>query len=399
MMYFTMQIKEAISNLLTAKLRAFLAIFGILVGTGSVVAMVSSGQMATAQALSQFKQLGTDLLSVSLFQDLKNSSEGTANTYLTMQNVKNIALFEPSIKNISGYTMLYVPAAYEGRNLDVAVIGADSQLTSVIKIMIAKGRALSFMDEQSMFCVVGSDVAKKLKLFGILNPIGKQIRLGNNYFTIIGVANKWQENDFFNQNINHSIIVPLNTSLMISKNAKVANIVMRLKGDINIDSVEARIKQYIAKILPGQRYYFRSAKQLVASMAEQQKALTIMLGLIGSISLFVGGIGVMNIMLVSVIERKQEIGIRKAVGAKQKDIRWLFLIESMILTLVGGILGIIAGITTSLIIAKFAHWKFHVFILPCLIGFVVSVAVGIFFGFYPAYQASRLDPIQALRVE
>lgn len=398
-MFLIMHMKDAFNNLLTGKLRSFLAVLGILVGTASVVAMVSSGQMATVQALSQFKQLGTDLLSVDFFQDIKNSNGGEVSAHLTMQNVKDMPLFIPQISNISGYTMLYVPAIYQGHHLNAVIVGADSQLTSVIKIMIAKGRTLSFLDAHSLFCIIGSDVAKNLKSIGVFNPIGKQIQLGTNYFTIIGIASTWQENTFFNQNINQSIIVPINTSLMISKNTKIANIVMHLKPNVNIEMVEDGIKQYVDKLLPGQRYYFRSAKQLIASMGKQQKILTIMLGLIGSISLFVGGIGVMNIMLVSVVERKQEIGIRKAVGAKQKDIRWLFLIESIILALFGGILGIFIGIFTSLVIAKFAHWQFHVFILPCLIGFVVSVIIGVFFGFYPAYQASRLDPIQTLRAE
>jgi len=147
------------------------------------------------------------------------------------------------------------------------------------------------------------------------------------------------------------------------------------------------------------RTFFRSAKELISSMTKQKQILTIFLGLIGSISLIVGGIGVMNIMLVSVIERRREIGIRRAIGAKRKHIQHMFLIESVVLSLLGGTLGVITGIATSFVIAEYANWHFTIFVLPPAIGFTVSVFIGIFFGYYPARQAARLDPIQTLRSE
>jgi len=396
MMYFMMQLREALSNLLSGKLRSFLAILGILVGTGSVVAMVSSGQLATEQALAQFKQLGTDLLSVSFYQE-SSGQQAESSAQLSMEDVQNMPKFVPEINKISGYTMVYVPIAYDGNKIDTSIVGADSQLQDVIKVEIDKGRGLTFLDKNSTFCVIGKKVVKKLKDLGVFNPIGKQIQMGDVYFTIVGIAKEWQENSFFNQNINESILVPIQASMVLSKYTQISNIVMRLKPNVDIDATQNKIKAYIGKILPGQQFYFRSAKELVNSMAQQQKILTIMLGMIGGISLFVGGIGVMNIMLVSVVERRREIGIRKAVGAKIKDIQWLFLIESVTLTLFGGMVGVILGVLASFIISMFAGWHFTVFFLPPTIGFLVSVAVGIFFGFYPAYKAARLDPIQTLR--
>lgn len=390
------QLTHAFKNILTNKLRSLLAILGILVGTASVVAMVSSGQMATIHALAEFKQLGTDLLSVSFFKEAQTTS---TQTNLTIKDIKQMPAFVPQIKQISGYTMLYVPVAYQDKQLNAVIVGADNELMSVIKVNIATGRALSFLDKNSMYCVIGNAIAKKLKTKGVFNPIGQQILLGDSYFTIIGVAKPWQENSFFEQNINQSVIVPLNASLLLSQQAKIGNIVMRLNEGTDIDNTEKNIQNYISQILPGQSFYFKSAKQIMTSMANQQKTLTIMLGLIGSISLFVGGIGVMNIMLVSVTERKREIGIRKAIGAKQKDIKKLFLTESMMLSLFGGFLGVIAGIIATFIIAHIAHWSFHLFALPIIIGFLVSVLVGIFFGFYPAVKAAKLNPMEILRSE
>ena len=171
------------------------------------------------------------------------------------------------------------------------------------------------------------------------------------------------------------------------------------QSENEVDEVQVQIHNVLSQIIPGKQLFFRSAKQLIASMMTQRKTLTLLLSLIGSISLVVGGIGVMNIMLVSVVERRREIGIRMAVGARRKDIRYLFLIEAVALSLFGGILGVMAGVLTSYIIAMFAGWAFHLFFFPPFIGFLVSVAVGIFFGFYPAYSASRLDPIQTLRAD
>jgi len=145
--------------------------------------------------------------------------------------------------------------------------------------------------------------------------------------------------------------------------------------------------------------FFRSAKELIKSMEAQHKIFTLLLGLIGSISLLVGGIGVMNIMLVSVLERRREIGVRLALGALRKEIQWMFLSEAILLSLSGGFLGIIIGIFASYVIAAFVNWHFTIFLLPPFIGFTVSVFVGIFFGFYPAYKASQLNPIQTLRME
>ena len=174
--------------------------------------------------------------------------------------------------------------------------------------------------------------------------------------------------------------------------------ILKLYKNTNLALVQKKIRIYINRRLPEQQYYFQSARKLVLSMVNQKKILTLMLGLIGSISLLVGGIGIMNVMLVSMVERRSEIGLRKAIGAKNKDIQILFLIESIILSLMGGILGIILGVLVTSLIALFAKWTFQFLLLPIFVGFFISVMVGIFFGFYPAYQAAQLQPIQTLRM-
>lgn len=397
-------IADAFSNLKSSKLRSFLAILGILIGTGSVVALVSSGELATRAALAQFKSLGTNLLSVSMYQQQsankpgQSTGAGTAmHKKLSVKDAQNIVTASPYIDIAAPYTNAFATVTFKGHHLSASTIGATQSLATAIKIGVAKGRFISLLDHYSSYCFIGSGLANQLQQYGAANPIGKQIRIGSNIFTIIGVAKNWPQNNFFNQDINHSIIIPIQTSYILSKYTQINNIVFRLKTGAPITTVQASIKQYLAKHAPGNSLFVRSAQQLIAKMQAQQQTFTLLLGVIGGISLLVGGIGVMNIMLVSVVERRREIGIRRAIGAKKRDIQLLFVVESTTLSLFGGVLGVIFGVLASFLIAEFSHWQFTLFIIPPILGFVVSASLGIFFGFYPAYRASQLDPITALR--
>lgn len=390
-------IKVAITNLTTSKMRTILAMLGILVGTASVVAMVSSGQLATAQALAQFKALGTDLLSVTLYQAGASSSSNEER--FSLNQAKSVARVSKNITTVAPYTSLFQPVSFRDLEIDSGIIGTTQDLQRGINIKIAQGRFISFLDQYLFFCVLGHDIDQKLKKVSGKSRIGEQILIGKNYFTIVGVAERWPENAFFNQDVNNSIFIPIKVSTILSKYSHINNIVLRLHKDANIDLIELKIKNYINRVSPGKKLFFRSAKQIIESMTKQRQILTIFLGMIGSISLIVGGIGVMNIMLVSVVERRREIGIRRAVGARRRDIQLMFLIEAIILAFLGGCLGVLIGIGTSFIIAAYAKWHFILFLLPPAIGFSVSVLIGVFFGFYPAVQASRLDPIQTLHAE
>lgn len=396
-MDFMQHIKEAFFNLAGAKLRSFLAILGILVGTGSVVALVSSGQLATEHALAQFKKLGTNLLSINMYQSDNQGASSGAALELSLDDIATINEQIPAIKEIAPYTLAFQTIAYAGNKLDGGIIGATDALADVIKIDMAEGRFISTFDQNNFYCVIGDKLYQQIKKLGGLNPVGKQIQIGSNFFTIIGVADKWAENSFFNQNVNDSIIISIPASKIIYKNSQINNIVLLLNPGADFNEIETTFKKIVQRRIPGENLFFRSPQQIINSMTSQRETLTLLLGLIGGISLLVGGIGVMNIMLVSVVERRKEIGIRMAVGARQRDIQALFLIESITLALFGGLLGVVVGVIISFLIAFFAKWEFTFFILPPVVGFLVSFAIGIFFGFYPAYQASQLDPIETLR--
>ncbi|OGT53943.1 MAG: hypothetical protein A3E84_00415 [Gammaproteobacteria bacterium RIFCSPHIGHO2_12_FULL_42_13] len=387
--------KSALQNLMYSRLRTMLAMLGILVGTASVVALVSSGQLATQQALAQFQELGTELLSLSFYQKVSYSvTAGARKSAIEVNTLEKMQTQIGGLYQVAPYMVTTVPIVFDGQSINGYVIGVTELLQNVMKIAIEEGRFISDLDSNAYYCVIGRNIYSQLN---VPNPIGQRIKLGKSIFTIIGVAASWPENSFFTQNVNDSIIVPIETIGAITPNATLNNAVIQLEPDANIETIKTGITTYFEQNAPDYRLVFHSAKELIKRMSTQQQIFTLLLGLIGGVTLLVGGIGVMNIMLVSVTERKQEIGLRLALGAKPRDIQIMFLIEAMLLASMGGFLGVLIGIISSYFIATIAGWQFVLFFLPPVIGFAVCLLVSIFFGFYPAYQASKLNPIDALR--
>lgn len=397
-MNFSLLCQQALVNLTAAKLRSFLAVLGILVGTAAVVALISCGQLATEKALQQFKALGTDLLAIAVYQKSPSKSPSNSDS-VSAEQWRQIPERIPYVVNLAPYSTAYQPLSFQGKLMQGVIIGADEHLAQIVKIKLAQGHFVSFVESFEHYCVIGDGLAQQIKQISFDDPIGKQLRIGQSLYTIIGVAEHWKENGFFNEDVNQAAIIPLAGINLVSKDAKINNAVLELKPDSPIDAIIDEIKQIISSISPKFSVFPRSAKQIIASMESQGHIFTLLLGVIGGISLLVGGIGVMNVMLVSVSERKKEIGIRKAVGAKNSDIQALFLVESVMLSLVGGILGVILGLIFTWIVAYFSAWTFTLYLLPPLAGFLVSAATGIFFGFYPARRAAKLTPVACLRSE
>ena len=398
-MKFYSHCQQAFINLMAAKLRSFLAVLGILVGTAAVVALISCGQLATEKALAQFKALGTDLLAVTVYPKVVNNHGASPKEHIPIDFWRQFPQMVPDVLEIAPYSTAYQPLSFKGQTLTGAIIGADESLARIIHIDLVHGHFVSFVNSFEHVCVIGDGLAQQLKKVSLDSPIAKQLRVGQSLYTIIGVAAPWKENGFFNEDVNQAVIIPIAGMALVSKDAKINNAVLLLKPDIKIDQVILKVKETISKQSPNFSIFVRSAKQIIASMESQGQIFTLLLAVIGGISLLVGGIGVMNVMLVSVSERRKEIGIRKAVGAKNREIQLLFLVESVMLSLLGGIFGVIIGLIFTRVAAYFSGWPFTLHIMPPLAGFAVSVITGIFFGFYPARRAALLEPIVSLRSE
>lgn len=392
--------KEGLRQFRHAKLRTFLALLGVLVGSASVVAMVLGGQLATHQALKEFQSLGTDLLAVSINQSGDpNGPSGGSRTQLSLNDALALSGL-PGVSQAAPYTELYQPLSYQGQPVNGVVLGVTNTLREVIHIQLSQGRFITLADRYSMFCVIGQQVYQSMKSYSVKNPLGQTIQVGGLPCVVVGVAAPWSENSFIYANIDNSVLMPLMASTTISQMASINNIILRLNPKASINDLETQVQARLNAQVSGKVIAFRSAKALILKMKHQSAIYTALLGLIASVSLLVGGIGLMNVQLLIVAERKTEIGVRRALGARSRDILMLFLVESSMLAGVGGVLGVAMGIGIAFIMSVVEHWDFSFFtgcwIAP-LLGFLVSVGVGVAAGSYPGWLASRLRPLDCLR--
>lgn len=382
-------LKTSIRNLIAAPLRSFLAMLGIMVGTASVVAMISGGNLATQQALQEIKNLGTDIMRLDFTSSALSPTSIDPSKILAMR--QNI----PAIISIAPVAASYNIGIYNKTAItDLNIVGTTQAYANIINIRMRYGRFIHDLDGTKNFCVLGADVAKQLQTF---NPLSNYLKYGNGICTIIGVADRWPEQNIVGQNINKSIIVSIASLKLNIDNVSLSSALLKIKENEDIDLIKNAITRYFKENFPDYRVTIQSSKEILNSIARQQTIFTLLLGLIGSISLLVGGIGVMNIMLASVAERHSEIGLRIALGATPRDVQLMFLMEAGTLAVLGGGLGVLLGVLATAAIAYFANWNFILLIWPPVIGFGVSLLISLFFGFYPAYIASKLNPIETLR--
>lgn len=383
-------ILEALRNLLSTRQRSALALIGIIIGTGSVVAMISIGGMVQHETLKHFEAMGTDLISLRL----------RARSGVGGLGVKDIQALKsglaPWLTVVSPTLEKSLWLEHGAEELFLSQIGATATLQELYGLELVRGRFLSPLDRYQRFGVVGDEVAAHyVKLGRTLMP-GDTLTLDGQVITVIGVLASAPRDLFGATDVNSAVIMPVSTLSRIT-DSTIDSISARVRTGLSSRKVSAAITAWFAQQHPTLSVDVRSPEQMIAQMQQQMRLLTLMLGAIGSISLIVGGVGVMNIMLVSVTERRREIGVRLAIGARRWDVRLQFLIEAVILALIGGLLGLVLGAGAAWVAAYFFNWGFFVTASVLLLGFGVSAAIGVFFGFYPAVQASNVDPIIALR--
>jgi putative ABC transport system permease protein len=389
-------IKTAGRSLYAAKQRTILALIGIIIGIGSVIAMVSIGTIVSAQALKQFKDMGTDILTIS--KDGRGGSEGRAAASFTLGDILAIPAACPDVLTVAPYVNQYVEMTHAGRKLDAnPLVGVTSSFQEIGKLEVERGRFITDLDSYGRFCVIGGAVAQELMAAGASDVLGARIRVGDAVFTVAGVLKNVPGSGVIRQFYpEDAVFVHITTAMRLKERVEIDEVIARIRPDAIARNAQGQIERYFQKI-PNSDIRVTSAEELIEGMQKQMRLFTLLLGAIGSISMIVGGVGIMNVMLVSVSERRKEIGICRALGASRGDIQNQFLVESLILSLIGGMAGIVLGILLAYVVAFFSGWEFMLSYPAVFLGVFVSSTVGMFFGFYPARQAARLDPIVALR--
>jgi len=390
------------------KMRSGLTILGIIIGVSAVITMIAVGSGASQGIKKQIASMGSNLLIIVPGTTTASGVRMGAGTQPTL-SVKDAEAIKEllEVKAVAPISSGVAQLVYENRNWSTLVTGSSSSIFSILNWSLAYGRLLTEEDVRgsAKVCVLGDSVA--YQLFGDMDPIGKIIRIKGIPFKVVGLlAPKGQSAVGTDQD--DVVYVPLTTAQKqlfgTTFPGQVRMIMVQATRDELLDTAQEKITLLLRqrhRIGHNQDDDFsvRNITQMMEAFQTATKILTILLGSIASISLLVGGIGIMNIMLVSVTERTREIGIRMAVGAKTWDIRLQFLIEAMILSLLGGVIGILLGVVAVELITRLSELKAIITFSSVLLALSFSAIVGIGFGFYPAYKASLLNPIDALRYE
>jgi putative ABC transport system permease protein len=397
-------IKMAGTTLVANKLRSSLTMLGIIIGNASVIAMVGIGQGAQRLASEQFETLGPNLLFIVPGSQQTRSTTLNLPKTLVLADAKAIATQVPSIKEVAPQINSRLLVTYRNRNTNTAITGTTPEFLVVRNFDVARGRFITNLDleRNKQVVALGADVAEKL--FGNSDPIGQTIRIKNASFQVIGVMEP--KGAFLGDNQDDTAFIPLTTmaNRIVGRTSpyglELTFISATAKNQDSIGAAQFQIENLLRlrhKITDEDDFTVRTQKDVLKIVGTITGGLTVLLAAIAAISLLVGGIGVMNIMLVSVTERTQEIGLRKAIGAQERDILIQFLIEAVILSAAGGIIGTALGISVIQIVAMVSPLKAGISPVAILVSVSISGGIGLFFGVVPARRAAKLDPIVALR--
>lgn len=403
-------IRLAWQSIYSNKMRSSLTVLGIIIGIAAVIALLAIGQGAKAETDKQIQALGTDVIFIrSGAATMQNVSlgVGTQNT-LTLEDANAIRRICPSIENVVPGLQGPLQLQYKSNNTNTIVCGVTSEYPFVRNFHAGRGRFFNGLDEErnARVCCIGETVATTL--FGDEDPIGKDVLIRGELFRVIGVMEHKGAAMFVDQD--DQVFIPLSTAInrlfgfRPSRGRSVGFIMCQAKTKDEVLPAVFQITNLLRlrhHIRPPflDDFAVRTQAELMQTAETITNVFTILLGSTAGISLLVGGIGIMNIMLVSVTERTREIGIRKAIGASYRDILSQFVIEAMVLSFAGGIVGIVLGCVASYVVASLLHWKTSVTIESVVLSFGVSILIGMFFGIYPARKAAKLNPIDALRTE
>ncbi|MBI2620055.1 MAG: ABC transporter permease [Ignavibacteriales bacterium] len=405
-----MNIRESLFTALGAlfanKLRALLTMLGIIIGVAAVITMIAIGEGAQKAVTARIQALGSNLLFVS-----PGAQRGGGVTVIQSGSSMRLVNSDAnSIENTVASVEAVVPefsrsaqAKYENRNWNTRIVGTVPEYEYVRNFPAVAGRYFTQAEERaySKVCVIGQTVASNL--FGSSDPIGKSIRIAGQTFQVVGILESKGQSGW--QNPDDQIIVPLSTAQRRLFGVDyLSQITVKVVGDKQMDNAFYEIERILRRAHrlreeQDNDFSIRNQADIIATFQQTQETFTFLLAGIAAVSLLVGGIGIMNIMIVSVTERTKEIGVRKAIGARKKDVMLQFLIESVVMSVTGGVIGIFFGIGASFLITSYGNLPSSISANAVIMSFFFASFVGVFFGIYPAWKAAESNVIDALRYE
>lgn len=388
-MSFWLSLKMAVSSILSNKLRTFLTMLGVIIGVGAVIIAVGFAEGSTESITSNIESIGTNMLTVSLM--------GRRTSNITYDDVAEEI---EKIEEIEAYAPVVNGSAYiknsSNTSISTSYVGTSETYATVNDKTVQEGRFLTSFDIKGSLnvAVIGTYISNELFPDG--NAVGSYIKFNNQSFKIVGILTQTEDGE--EGTADDTMIIPYTVAQRLSRAGSVSTINVRAKDADDVEDLKETIENTLYAIYENEDYYRVTSQQaMLETLSSVTDTLSIVLAGIAAISLVVGGIGIMNIMIVSVTERTREIGIRKAIGARKANILIQFLIESLIITLLGGITGIILGCAGITIIGKLGLVPAVYSVKWMGISIGVSLFIGVAFGLFPAYKAAKMDPIKALR--
>ncbi|WP_321837380.1 ABC transporter permease [Pseudomonas kulmbachensis] len=387
----TQVVEDAIGSFRTMGKRSVLALLGIVIGSGSIVAVINIGHNAGQEAASIFQDMGVDTLIAKL-----NDDQGVKDSLLGMDaaKIRGLGLQDLMIAPVSEVSG---KVGFNHQYTDVKIVGTEPTLFEVLKLSLSRGRFLHEFDRDDNVVVLGHTIAASLSSNGLSIQVGEWLKINNYLFKVVGVLQPTMGSMLNPVLTNHSLFIPFQGLARVDSSAAITDVIMRVGPAHKIERVVPQVIERLSQAFKTRTVEIVVAQQMIDAMTRQDQTFHYLLIALGIITLVGGGVAVMNVMYMNVSERRIEIGLRMAIGARRQDIRNLFLVEALALSTLGAVLGAGVGIALAWLYAVISGWAFELAMLSIPLGVSSTLLVGVFFGLKPAIAASRLTPVEALR--